>query len=38
MPKKIYLIRHAETDDNVNDVFQGWGDQDLNKRGIGYDI
>lgn len=34
MPKIIYLIRHAETDDNVNGLFQGWRDTDLNDSGL----
>src|SRR3972149_2472497 len=34
MPQVIHLIRHAETEDNVNGVFQGWRDADLNEKGV----
>lgn len=34
MPRKIFLIRHGQTDDNVNKVIQGWRDVRLNQQGI----
>jgi len=30
---KLYIIRHGETDANVNGVLQGWTDEPLNKNG-----
>ncbi|MEO0151214.1 MAG: histidine phosphatase family protein [candidate division WOR-3 bacterium] len=31
---KIYLVRHGQTDYNVNDLLQGWTDNELNENGI----
>ncbi len=31
---QIYLIRHGQTDYNLNDLIQGWTDNDLNENGI----
>lgn len=33
MPQTIYIIRHAETDDNVNSKFQGWNNSPLTSDG-----
>ncbi len=31
---KIYLVRHGQTDYNLNDLIQGWSDIELNENGI----
>jgi broad specificity phosphatase PhoE len=31
---KIYLVRHGQTDYNLNDLIQGWVDIELNENGI----
>lgn len=33
MPKIVYLIRHGETEDNKNKIFQGWRDSILTDAG-----
>ncbi len=34
MPKKIIIVRHGETQDNVDRRFQGWIDTPLNEAGL----
>lgn len=34
MPKIIILVRHGETHDNVNKIFQGWKDSELTQKGL----
>ena len=34
MPKKIIIVRHGETQDNVERRFQGWIDTPLNETGL----